>query len=85
MKLQISKTNIITTVEQWQQFAPPKDKIKHWKDGRSAKSLAQFMTDLHQKAEETQSDLPDLADKYRTEAEILLELYNRLPDFYITK
>ncbi len=48
MKLEISKTNIITTVEQWQQFAPPKDKEKHWKDGRSAKSLAQFMTDKNQ-------------------------------------
>ena len=48
MELLITKTNIITTVEQWQQFAPPKDKIKHWKDGRSAKSLAQFMTDEHQ-------------------------------------
>ena len=32
MELQISKTNIITTVEQWQQFAPPKDKIKQWKE-----------------------------------------------------
>ena len=48
MKLEISKTNIITTVEQWKQFAPPKDKEKHWKDGRSAKSLAQFMTDKNQ-------------------------------------
>lgn len=48
MKLEISKTNIITTVEQWQQYAPPKDKEKHWKDGRSAKSLAQFMTDKNQ-------------------------------------
>ena len=48
MKLEISKTNIITTVEQWKQFAPPKDKEKHWEDGRSAKSLAQFMTDKNQ-------------------------------------
>ena len=48
MELLITKTNIITTVEQWQQFAPPKDIIKQWKDGRSSKSLAQFMTDKHQ-------------------------------------
>ena len=48
MELLITKTNIITTVEQWQQFAPPKDIIKQWKDGKSAKSLAQFMTDKHQ-------------------------------------
>ena len=48
MKLEISKTNIITTPEQWMQFAPPKDKEKHWKDGRSAKSLAMFMTDTIQ-------------------------------------
>lgn len=48
MKLEIYKTNIITNVKQWQQFAPPMGKEKHWKDGRSAKSLAQFMTDKHQ-------------------------------------
>lgn len=45
MKLEISKTNIITTPEQWRKFAPPKDKEKHWKDERSASSLAHFMTD----------------------------------------
>ena len=49
MKIKISKNNnIITTVEEWYQFAPPKAKEKHWKDGRSAKSLAQFMTDKNQ-------------------------------------
>lgn len=48
MKLEIFKTNIITNVKQWQQFAPPMGKEKHWKDDRSAKSLAQFMTDKHQ-------------------------------------
>ena len=49
MKIKISKNNnIITTVEEWYQFAPPKAKGKHWKDGRSAKSLAQFMTDKNQ-------------------------------------
>lgn len=48
MKIKISKNNIITTVEEWYQFAPPKVKGKHWKDGRSAKSLAQFMTDKNQ-------------------------------------
>ena len=48
MKLEISKTNIITTVDQWLQFAPPMGKEKHWKDDRSAKSLAQFMTDKTQ-------------------------------------
>jgi hypothetical protein len=60
--------------------------IKMKAEGKDVKSVitsASFL--LHQKAEETQSDLPDLADKYRTEAEILIELYNRLPDFYITK
>ena len=53
------------------------------KDVKSVITSASFL--LHQKAEETQSDLPDLADKYRTEGDIFLELYNRLPDFYITK
>ena len=48
MKLEISKTNVITTVDQWLQFAPLMGKEKHWKDGRSAKSLAQFMTDKTQ-------------------------------------
>ena len=49
MKIKISKNNnIITTVEEWYLFAPPKAKGKHWKDGRSAKSLAQFMTDKNQ-------------------------------------
>ena len=49
MKIKISKdNNIITTVEEWYQFAQPKAKGKHWKDGRSAKSLAQFMTDKNQ-------------------------------------
>ena len=49
MKIKISKNdNIITTVEEWYQFAPPKVKGKHWKDGRSAKTLAQFMTDKNQ-------------------------------------
>ena len=49
MKIKISKNNnTITTVEEWYQFAPPKAKGKHWKDGRSAKSLAQFMTDKNQ-------------------------------------
>ena len=55
-------------------------------EGKYVKSVitsASFL--LHQKAEETQSDLPDLADKYRTESESLLELYNRLPDFFVTK
>lgn len=45
MRLRISKTQTIKTVEQWEQFAPPKNKKTHWKDGRSAKSLAQFITD----------------------------------------
>ena len=53
------------------------------KDVKSVITSASFL--LHQKAEETQSDLQDLADKYRTESEILLELYNRLPDFFVTK
>lgn len=48
MKLEISKTNVIKTVDQWLQFAPPMGKEKHWKDDRSAKSLAQFMTDTNQ-------------------------------------
>ena len=53
------------------------------KNFKSVITSALFL--LNQKAVETQSDLPDLADKYRTQAEILLELYNRLPNFYITK
>ena len=52
------------------------------KNVKSVITSASFL--LNQKAVETQSDLPDLADKYRTQAEILLELYNRLPNFYIT-
>ena len=48
MKVEISKRNIITNVEQWHQFAPPKDSDKHWKEGRSAMSLAQFMTNSKQ-------------------------------------
>ena len=35
MKVEISKRNIITNVEQWHQFAPPKDSDKHWKEGSS--------------------------------------------------
>ncbi len=48
MKLKISKTNIIKTVDEWKQFAPPMDKDKHWKEGRSAMSLAQFVTNEEQ-------------------------------------
>jgi len=55
-------------------------------EGKDVKSVITSASSLlQQKADETQSDLPDLADRYRTEAEILLELHNRLPDFYITK
>lgn len=39
---------MVTNELKKQQFAPPMGKEKHWKDGRSAKSLAQFMTDKHQ-------------------------------------
>jgi len=48
MKLKIEKRNLITNPEQWLQFAPPKDKNKQWKEGRSAKSLAEFITDKQQ-------------------------------------
>lgn len=51
MNLLISKTDIIKTVDDWKQFAPPKDKDKHWKKGRSAMSLAEFMTDTERVAE----------------------------------
>lgn len=45
MKLKITKNVEIKSVEQWEKFAPPMDEKKQWKDGRSAKSLAQFMMD----------------------------------------
>lgn len=48
MNLLISKTNIIKTVDDWKQFAPPMSKEKHWKKDRSAMSLAEFMTDKKQ-------------------------------------
>lgn len=44
MKIVISKTKIIRSVKDWQCIAPPKDVKKQWKDGRSAKELARFVT-----------------------------------------
>ncbi|MDR0187178.1 hypothetical protein FIN92_11630 [Prevotella brunnea] len=68
MKLEISKTNIITNVEEWLQFAPPMGKEKQWEDGKSAKSLAQFMTDKSQ-VKKLEAVLKDL--EYDTSGVIL--------------
>lgn len=68
MNLKISKTNVIKTVEQWRQFAPPKDEKKQWKEGKSALSLAQFITDKRQ-VKQLEKVLKDLG--YDTRGEIL--------------
>lgn len=34
----------INTIDEWLRECPPKQKYKHWKDGRSAKELAGFLT-----------------------------------------
>ena len=44
MELKIIKAVEIKSVDQWRQVAPPM-RADHWKDGRSAKLLAQLMTD----------------------------------------
>lgn len=44
MELKIVKTVEIKSVDQWRQVAPPM-RADHWKDDRSAKLLAQLMTD----------------------------------------
>ena len=38
------KDNGIHSVEDWFRIAPPEDGIKQWKDGRSAKELARYLT-----------------------------------------
>ena len=38
------KSNGITNLESWFKIAPPMGGTKQWKDGRSAKELAQYMT-----------------------------------------
>lgn len=38
--IQNKQGNLINSVDQWFEFAPPKGKGRHWKDGRSAKELA---------------------------------------------
>lgn len=35
----------INDVDTWHQYAPPKEKEKHWKVGRSAQALAAYMTE----------------------------------------
>jgi len=37
----------IKTIDDWLSECPPKQKMKHWKDGRSAKELARYMTMKH--------------------------------------
>lgn len=44
MKLQIQKLNIIRSVDDWRQFAPPMSATQ-WKDNRSAKLLAEYVLD----------------------------------------
>lgn len=36
--------NIIEDIESWKKYAPPMGKDKHWRDGRSAKELARYIT-----------------------------------------
>ena len=38
--------NRIKTLDNWLQFAPPKDSKRQWKPGRSAKLFAQFAISL---------------------------------------
>ncbi len=38
--IQNSNGQPIQTVDEWEKLAPPKEREKHWKDGRSAKELA---------------------------------------------
>ena len=42
MKIEFLKTNKIQSIKDWECYAPPKDKDKHWKPGRSAYSMADF-------------------------------------------
>ncbi len=41
-KIIISKTKEIKSVEDWRVYAPPQNPSKHWKDGHSAKLLAEY-------------------------------------------
>ena len=44
-KLELNKKGkIINCVDDWYSVAPPKNPSLHWKDGRSAKELAKYMT-----------------------------------------
>ena len=43
MKVKVSKTVEITSVDDWRTYAPPKNQKTQWKDGRSAKLLAQYV------------------------------------------
>lgn len=43
MKIIISKTNEIHSADEWYRYAPPK-RSTQWKDGRSAKLLAEYAT-----------------------------------------
>ena len=44
MKVEIKKTVSIKNADNWKDYAPPKDAKTQWKDGRSAKELARFVT-----------------------------------------
>ena len=44
MKVIITKTNVIKSVEDWRMYAPPQNPKKHWKEGHSAKLLAKYVT-----------------------------------------
>ena len=46
-KLELNKKGkIINCVDDWYSVAPPKNPSLHWKDGRSAKELAKYMTSI---------------------------------------
>ena len=60
MSIHIHKDeHLITTIEEWLHFAPPKMRERHWKDGRSAKELAKAFleTDTPQVPRELQDVL----------------------------
>ena len=59
----IIKNDELSTVELWKKKAPPMGGDKQWKDGRSAKELAKYMT----------SDYPNLPSELE---EILSNINN---------
>ena len=44
MKTKIFKTNVIHSVDDWYKYSPPQNPKLHWKNGRSAQLLAEYVT-----------------------------------------